>query len=488
MLRSIGTRNNHFLASAPYHRIRWRGPRITPGGFLLVALLGVGLAGCGRGGGNWARLPVAMTRPADGNRSDAPRAMPDRAPDSPSSNNARVRAVSLKVLGKQIQSAAAAGQAETDLTQRTGITRVLGYVVDRAHQDILLLGIVDPSRTAPALSVEDFVVLLRNAWGHYVQRKGNKLYYSPPTISIDPPARVVAELDRIARQMHGARNKEPYLARWEHVGRQDQQVRVLGMPAYSHAAQVAVLADYEMKRWVNGSIRNPPIKLVSLPERRLQQAEAALREGKGITAAPSMDRFWFTAADTRYVADTDIVLIRRAAVKLLTEQELFNSLGQRRGLGRPDKQAAAFAAEFTRAYPRIARSRRYAQLAQLFRWAVVARLLKQAATLSQANSALQYWLQGFPLPRAAIPGSLPGITTAQTWEIPASGGGRLSYTSLTCGGVQLDVSSAQREQTWPHQKSLPALRSVAVQMRPSPTAVAWDLYLSPDVETAVLDS
>jgi hypothetical protein len=75
------------------------------------------------------------------------------------------RAISLKVLQQKLEALHGTNSRPTNLYYLCGINRIIGYVVDEANRDIILIGKVD--KKLPPLYLDDFVVALRNAWGKY---------------------------------------------------------------------------------------------------------------------------------------------------------------------------------------------------------------------------------------------------------------------------------------------------------------------------------
>ena len=112
------------------------------------------------------------------------------------------RAVSVKQLQSRLRRCGDGRSCSKDVRQFYGITRIVGYMVDRENRDIVVLGSVDPG--APALDVEDFIVALRNLKLRYAEQRGNTIYYSYPAVSIDPNPNVLRDLERIMAGISGS--------------------------------------------------------------------------------------------------------------------------------------------------------------------------------------------------------------------------------------------------------------------------------------------
>src|SRR5205809_6666767 len=98
--------------------------------------------------------------------------------------SACLRALSLKTFQERLRACAAAGTCGPAELQVAGITRPLGYVVDRGGHDVLFFGEADPAR--PTLNVETFLVALRNQFFAYAPVTGNTRTYAYPGCTIDP--------------------------------------------------------------------------------------------------------------------------------------------------------------------------------------------------------------------------------------------------------------------------------------------------------------
>ena len=104
-----------------------------------------------------------------------------------------LKAVSLRELQKKIIQRDI--QELPEMKSFYGITRLYGFLWDEEGRDLVLFGEADAEK--PSLHFDDFVVSLRNAYCLYCQREGNTMYYSDPSITIDPDPNITQLLDKL---------------------------------------------------------------------------------------------------------------------------------------------------------------------------------------------------------------------------------------------------------------------------------------------------
>jgi len=410
------------------------------------------------------------------------------------------RAVSLTVFQGTLRSSLASGKAPPQLLELCGLTRVEGYVLDRANRDLVLLGQVDPA--APPLHTEDLVIALRSAWLKYAWKEGKTRYYDHPGCSIDPDPAVVRRLSQIGAQIGGAASAEQMedlLAQWCQASKQPQKVRVKGVPVDSHFASVMVTADYDLKRLVDGSVTLQTAGLTSMVDRMMEAAKDDVVRGRPLRGpANSLSRFWFFPGQAKYGLDGDTVTLLQCPVILLTEEEYLSESGLA-GKGRPEANARQFADSFSARYAAVAREQPiYQELDGLFRFVTLAKLMKY----QRVKVDLRYFLDRFPVPKVATPRTLPGLCRVKQFEQYAEGetGRQTSHLWMpSCGGVSMEVkikptdfvkpkrpASSGRGSATPGKRggkspgpsgtAPPARRDgrAALKSRPSPQSLYWD--------------
>lgn len=281
-----------------------------------------------------------------------------------------IRAVSMRVLQEELRACQGAGECAEELQKLAYLSRILGYLVDRATGDVIILGQVDPN--LPSLYVEDFVVALRSTWGKYRSSPA-------PICSIDPDPNVVRRLERIGRNILSSRTPEQaegHISDWHRTCRSPQTVRVLGVPFHTRFAHVMVEADYAMKSIVDGTDSLAVEGLSSLVDMTLDQARRDLERGGPVSVSLSMNRFWFYAGENQYDEAEDIFLISKSPVELSTrETNISNS--RIIDTGRVNPLARDFAEAFTSHYQEAAVQRPFfAELENLYRFVALTKIMQ----------------------------------------------------------------------------------------------------------------
>ena len=412
------------------------------------------------------------------------------------------RAVSLNALAASMK-----GGESTDAEALCGVTNVLGYIIDPASRDVVLIGKVDPN--APALHIDDLAVAMRNVWGVYNKVQGRIRYSAAPGCSIDPDPKVLRELDEITKpQLNTADDaaRKDFTDRWKEVGSRPQHVRVMGVPFDSRFSKVMVDADYYMKRLVNGSVSLGIDGFESLTDTRARLATQAFKDRKPDSVhANSISRFWFSPRNTTFEEKNDAVLLRDCSVKLLTEEEFLTSHNVVTGLGRPDALAAGFAGEFTDKYPDIAAARPiYTQLQSLFRFVALARLLKDDPSGVSSTNGVKYLLKYHQVQCVPVSREVNGLADVRfvNEKVDTRDGTTAAFDMVLsfCGGVCMDVRpkrigspakprrvAAYAQKPGPSRPGVPRTvkapkapeaRNVVLKARKSSKQVSWDISLA----------
>jgi Protein of unknown function (DUF1598) len=155
-----------------------------------------------------------------------------------------------------------------------------------------------------------------------------------------------------------------------------QNIRVEGVPANSHFAQVLIEADYRMKL-IGLGMEPPAVKMASFVDR----------------AHPSTNRNamqrWYFIPDyqcVRVAADNMGMQLVGAGVKLVDEDEVVGSDGSRKSTGKSNKASKAFVTAFTQKYAEIAaRTPVYAQLRNCIDLAIAAAFIQQQDYYAKAG-------------------------------------------------------------------------------------------------------
>jgi len=418
--------------------------KLTP--VLMIAGVVVALSGCAHSPRNIGHLPQAhlvqeASKPGE-------------------------RAVSLKMLQQELRDGATGAEHE-DLLSLCGLRRIDAALCDARNHDIVILGSTEGRLP---LHTQDLALALQCTFRMYLERRGSKLYYTDPGVTIDPNPRVNRLLAETVPGQPGR------LEAFQRLGRQPNAVRVLGMPL-CRAAAVAVNCDYYCKRLTNGSAAIPVKGFESLFDIRAK-AQRDHPFSTSTAGANSMDRFEFVAGDTRVLETRDgEAELGPVPVQLITEAE-YLARGSIHGSGHPDPVAKAWADRFSSHFADIAaHDTRYQDLLNLYRMFAIGGLLHDQSTEFDTEDVLSYLLNDFSVPAARVPRQLPGLTRVEEEkrERPTPYGKEVAYWSHTsCGGVgfsvplrlQYDLSGQVR-----------ALSDRVRATRPSPLALSWPVLL-----------
>jgi hypothetical protein len=238
-----------------------------------------------------------------------------------------------------------AGQAEGWMTDLAG--RVVGITNGR-----------------PVVSLQDLVVALR---AFPPGKNGVQLI----GCSIDPTPQGLAAMQQFLQSIGSRANPgdTQFIVGGLHNSLGLQEVSINGVSPKTHFAQVMVEADYRMKL-IGIGLETPPVRLASYVDRASpsQVSRNALQR-------------WFFTPDYQCVRASEDGLAMELVgdgVKLVGEDEVVTSGGQRKDASRSNPASQAFVTEFTEKYSRLAdRSPVYAELRNLIDLAVAAAYIQQ---------------------------------------------------------------------------------------------------------------
>ena len=292
-----------------------------------------------------------------------------------------LRKVALSRLESELAKAAATGRGIPDEIEKlAGMTRLQYVFVFPAEGaepgEVVIAGpaegwmadatgrVVGVETGRPTVLLEDLAAAIRAfPPGHPADRSIG--------CSIDPKqpglAAMQAYLKKLGRINPQADTGQIVTGMKEALGPQD--VRVDGVAAATHFAQVMVEADYRMKL-IGIGLEMPPVKMTTW----IDQAAA------GSVAANALQR-WYFVPDYRCVRisedDLAIELVGRG-VKLCGADEVVLGDGRRMAATRADRASKTFTETFTAKYPDIAaKNPVYAQLRTLIDLAVAAAYLQE---------------------------------------------------------------------------------------------------------------
>jgi hypothetical protein len=319
-----------------------------------------------------------------------------------------LRCISLNRLEKAVAEAIEGeGVLTSEMLYLAGLQRITHVFYFPDSRDIVIAGpaeawfpgyedmMIGTTTLQPVLELRHLVTALRayapgGEGGHIVG------------CSIDPTPEGIARLQQFQQQFggiprglqQGRMQQEFVRGVRENIGM--QTVRVDGIPATTHAAQMMVAADYRMKRIALGEDR--------LAVRGLQN----FIDNTEPNAANALFRWYF-------VPDYDSVILTEdrtgmqldgKGVKLVGENELEGTV-----LGELDRGSRAFTQSFTRLYPEISRQAMvFAQLRNWIDMLICAAHIQREDFYGQSGWSMEFFgneeryrLETFPAPQAVEP-------------------------------------------------------------------------------------
>ena len=378
------------------------------------------------------------------------------------------RFLSLRALASKVGVADAALSEECRTL--AGIGYVEGFMLGEADDpDVILVGRKSPNR--PALRLDDLVVNLRAA--------GQAGGY--PYCSLDPVPESVRALQAVLGGTHSLATKAEVEALFQKIKAAvgPQQVVVGGVPRNSRHAHVMIDADYHMKMISQGLVKAEGV--TSSIDRALNEAKDAAKNGKAMPAAGlSMARFWFHVGDggPAFFEEPGAVWIDKCDVVVLTEKQMASSDGRLRDSHQDDPSADAFAAEFSKAFPKLtAEVRVYADLENLFRLQALLLAMEHRHALSRIGVDCDSYLRPYQYrDEAKMRASLPGLANYGQWSYRTTIGNREAERFLfpiVCGGVGMDMHVAEKSFRSSAGGGLAVFRKAALGARPSRDALSW---------------
>ncbi|MAT10935.1 MAG: hypothetical protein CMM02_07990 [Rhodopirellula sp.] len=287
-----------------------------------------------------------------------------------------MRKVSLVRLQRQLQLLQLRNErADQVMRNLAGIYKIQYVLVYPDQRDIVIAGpagpwkengngrLVNTNNGKPVLKLDYLVELMRNA------------YSANPTFGCSITPRTANLLK--AKQYLASHNGKPLTPQntdaWiqglrQSVGRQD--VEVFGTDNQTHLAQILVEADHHMKLVGLGEVPGVP-GMNSYLDNLVQSDEP--------TQGVNMLRWWFTTNYQALHASKDGLAFEVVgpAVKVLSENEIVDQLGNRQQTGKSDPLTQQFASEFTSNFEMLAeRYPVYQELRNVFDLAVISMLIK----------------------------------------------------------------------------------------------------------------
>jgi hypothetical protein len=364
------------------------------------------------------------------------------------------RKVSLVGLERELASQLDAGRKPDEVLRHlAGLQRAQYVFFYPEERDIVIAGpaegwVDDLSGRAvglttgrPTLLLEDLLVALRA----YPPGSGAKPYIG---CSIDPRTEGLASLSRfqktIPREIPQAERDlvTMQIAQGMRESLGMSNVRVFGVSAKTHFAQVLIEADYRMKL-IGIGVEPPPVNLVTFI--------GALNSPKMAT----MQRWWFTPnyECVKVTSDGLAMELVGQGVQLQEEDMALGPGGRLASSGKgPNKASKLFTADFTKKYAEIAaRTPVFAQLRSMIDLAVSAAFIREQDYYGKAGWRPDVLLDEgrLPVETLALPTQVPCVVNA-VWKenrllVPAGGVGIRPDLALEASRRQTDSDGKLRE-------------------------------------------
>lgn len=361
-----------------------------------------------------------------------------------------------------------------------GLTRLVGYVSDPEHHDLLLLGFVDS--TFPSIPTGDLVVALRNAWLQYASLQGDGVLYSFPSCDIRPDPTLARRLQSL--QVEISQQPKPNDAeRWRRACASEQQVSVFGIPPDTHFGQVMVAADYDMKKLADGSDAPEISGLTSLGALRLAEVRKAIEEDRPITLRSGSQRFWLAADENEYATGSGSLLLQWSPVKVSTRPTVVDSDGAFVDTEGSDLLADDFAGRISQLYDALAHERSiYRELENLFHLTSLAAVLHQREEPRNVGINLDFLLTRYNVSQTPVRRTVPGWPGLREYlhESSTATSRQILRVQLpSCGGVEIRIEP-QPEWFRPSSQDLSELDRLAREARPA-RGVTWPVPMPAEV-------
>jgi hypothetical protein len=339
----------------------------------------------------------------------------------------KLRKISLNRLEQAIRDHQ--GTLSDEMRFLAGLQRVRYVFYYPESKDIVLAGpaegwVSDPAGRVvgitsrrPAVQLQDLVVALRA-----FPPEGKPT--SQIGCSIDATPEGLAAMQKFVRsiRLNGPPNGEEVqmLAEGARSSLGLQNVTINGISPKTHFAQVLVEADYRMKL-IGIGLETPPVKFASYVDK------VNLRE----VSRNAMQR-WYFMPDYQCVRQSDDKLAMELVgdgVKLVGEDEVVLSTGERKSALGHNKASQAFTTAFTKKYPELAeRSPVYAELRNLIDLSIAAAYIQEQGLYAKADwkmdflgSEKEYPLETFDSPKT-VESAATAIWRGNTIGTPIGGG------------------------------------------------------------------
>jgi hypothetical protein len=358
-------------------------------------------------------------------------------------NSSALRKVSLVRLEKQLQLRHAFGlQPDEAMRKLAGIHRVRYLFVYPETGDIVLAGpagdwrtdsegrVVNVESGTPVLQLDDFVVVLRNAF----EQSGRF------GCAIKPKQEHLAGTKAFLDAWRDKKLKPGERDQWltdlrNSLGKQD--IEVWGIDPRTHVARIIVEADYRMKL-VGMGLEDGTLGVVSY-------LESVKRSAPASPPALNVLRWWFTLNydGVRATEQHHAFQLDGPGAKVLCENELLTDAGERIHTGTSKDLNREFARSFTKHFDLLAEKYPiYAELRNIFDMALIAGLMRTLDLPGQVDWHMTHFQD--PAACQVALGPLPREIESVVNSIVLN---RTQIIAGVSGGVAVDTNSLVDPQT-----------------------------------------
>jgi hypothetical protein len=315
----------------------------------------------------------------------------------------------------------------TDMQFLAGLQRIDYVFVDPKERELVIAGpaegyLIDATGRAignstgrPPLRLDDFLVALRSL----------NLRSGAIGCSIDPTEENLAKFKAFVAKDSGAISPEQAKAKFARLGEVlgMQDVRVFGVPADSHFAELLVEADIRMKRLSIGADRTPL--------RGFKSHLAFVGRGEN-----TMQRWWFTPLYDAFTRSDDGLAFQFSGqrVQLMSQEELISDSGKRTNAPFSHVSTQKYSKQFTARFPELAVvTPAFAELQSLFDLAILAALMQKERLPEKIGWPMALFLdsQRASLVKQNVPKQVQSISKYKTM-------GQSLYVAQVGGGVTID--------------------------------------------------
>ncbi len=367
-----------------------------------------------------------------------------------------LRKISLVRLEREVQFRLASGLPLPETVQvLAGLQRVQYIFVYPEERDLVLAGPAGPWHVdsegrfisdqtgLPVVRLDDLVVVFR-----HILQKADARFGCAITPTQEGLKQVREFLDEWKDRPIRPVQQERWLSELRsRLGR--QKIELFGLDPQTRPAQILVEADYHMKLIGMGLAEGVPgvvsfLDLIEVP--------------KGM-APPRMEvlRWWFTLHYDAVLSSPDhqAFALEGQGIRVLSENELLTSEGQRVPTGQAETTNRLFAKIFTEHLEELARKYPiYGELRHLADLAMTAAIIRNERLAEKVGWSMAYWLdpQGYPIAQVLAPTEVESVMNSRTIDqryilAGVSGGVRIAPGELIRpGAIPHDYSGQSEKQ------------------------------------------